>query len=124
MGTVRALPVKIIIAAIHKHPKTSPHKAELVMLNFLMMSLDISPDNLPSDATHIHNAAIALAYCDLEPVAATPCSVNEKPTTTVHSANIAEATVAEVSFAVATGNRPATTDIRSDIDINGHGFGG
>ncbi|WP_155951312.1 hypothetical protein [Rhizobium mesoamericanum] len=49
----------------------------------------------PADAMHVHNATVASPYSNLEPIIASPRTVNKEPATAVYSPDIPEAPVAQ-----------------------------
>ena len=84
-------------------------RVEIVGPTFLALS--------PStDAAHIHNAAIALPYGDLEPAAASPGMINEETTTAVDPPDLPETAAAEQPLALTAGNPSAAVEIGADAD--------
>ncbi|MBB5575338.1 MULTISPECIES: hypothetical protein [Rhizobium] len=78
-------------------------------LTFLALSPSI-------DAVHIHNAAIALPYANLEPVTAPPGTINEDTTTAVDPPDVPKTAVAEQPLALAAANPSASIEIGADAD--------
>jgi hypothetical protein len=72
----------------------------------------------PVDAAHVHNAAIASPYSNLEPVIASPRAVNKEPATAIYPPDIPEAPVPEQPFTLATTNPPTSIEIGADADGN------
>jgi hypothetical protein len=60
---------------------------------------------------------------DLEPIATSPCAVNEKSIATIHTPNIMEAASAQSVYARLTNDRPSPIGTGADAETDGSCFG-
>jgi len=69
-----------------------------------------------ADAAHVHNAAIALPYGNLEPAVASPGVIDEEAATAVDPPDVPETTATDQPLALTAGNAPAAVEIGADAD--------
>jgi len=88
-------------------------QARVQIVGFSVLALSPS-----TDAAHIHNAAIALPYGNLEPAAAPPCTIDEETTAAVDPPDVPKAAVTEQPLSLTTANPSASVEIGTNTDGN------